>query len=149
MRIQLVFLFAMLSISVLSAQKEFEYKGIDSTRVIPRGRGQFFTHRFVLVDDYHFVQFAVHPEKDLRRLKAPDPAKVGETWLIRHEDTVIKGSLRKGAIYIVKPYESGEAAKLDVAKFKKIGFECWYNPELTGLRISLLGYCRVGAAKDL
>jgi hypothetical protein len=106
-------------------------------RVIDKGKGQDYTEDFVDFQSYHFVQFGVYPASvDRYEIKAPKSA--GQSWLIFHEETLIRGSEEPGAYYIVKPYSTEAEARANAEVFKKQGLNCWYNSNLTDVAFVLL-----------
>ncbi|MEL6252346.1 MAG: hypothetical protein AAFR87_10090 [Bacteroidota bacterium] len=111
-------------------------RGDGARRTIDPGKGQLFNKKFYTNDVYYFVQFAVYsPSKDWRNIKGP--SNIGIVWLIFHYDTYIKGRDMNGAYYIVKPFESATKAKAYAERYKKMGYDCFFNPELTGSKFEL------------
>lgn len=114
----------------------FPPRGEGGQRTIDPGNGQLFNKRFYTNDVYYFVQFAVYsPSKDWRQIKGP--SNIGIVWLIFHYDTHIKGKSMPGAYYIVKPFENSKKAKAYASRYKKMGYDCFFNPELTGSKFEL------------
>jgi hypothetical protein len=106
-------------------------------RIIEKGKGQEFTEDFVDFQSYHFVQFGVYPASvDRYDIKAPKAA--GQSWLIFHEETLIRGSEEPGAYYIVKPFSTEAEARANAETLKKQGLNCWYNNNLTDVAFVLV-----------
>lgn len=137
-RLQFIIWMALLSVSTVNAQ-EINYKAVEKTRIIPKGVGQVFSLDFTPVTEFHFVQFGVYPIKtDWRKIKAPE--QIGQVWLIRHNETIIKGVDEIGGYYIVKPYPNRTEADAAVSTFRSRKIRCWYNPDLTGANFTLVGF---------
>lgn len=139
-------LFLSLTLLVLSAGSLFAQGGVmiyepgsrgANLRFIEKGKGQEFTEEFVDFQSYHFVQFGVYPASvDRYEIKAPKT--VGQSWLIFHEETIIRGATEEGAYYIVKPFSTEAEARANAEAFKKQGINCWYNHNLTDVAFVLL-----------
>lgn len=122
--------------SVQAQLTYFPPRGEGTQRTIKPGNGQLFTKKFYTNNVYYFVQFAVYsPSKEWRQIKAP--GEIGTVWLIFHYDTHIRGKSMPGAYYIVKPFESSKKAAAYASRYKKMGFECFFNPELTGTKFEI------------
>ena len=131
-------LFFISSGTTLSAQC-FDSKGQHVERIISPGSGQEFSGGFIPIEDFHFVQFAVY-SGDKTIVDIRPPKGIGQVWLIAHAETIIRQKSRQtGALYVVKPFPSAEAAKAAARKYNKKGLESWYNPELTNSVFSLVG----------
>ena len=123
--------------TTLSAQC-FDAKGKYVERTIDQGRGQEFSGGFISIDDFHFVQFAVYAG-DKNPAEIRPPQGIGQVWLIGHAETYIRNRNRQtGALYIVKPFPTGDQARAAANAYSKRGIECWYNPELTNSLFSLM-----------
>ncbi|MDW3647566.1 MAG: hypothetical protein R8P61_10910 [Bacteroidia bacterium] len=130
----LVFLFFLISVTYgqsCAGCSEGQSRGEVEWRSIPPGNGQEFTGNFRSVSSMYFVQFAVYPSS-IACYKIKAPQGLGMIWLINHPGTRVKGQSRAGAFYIVKAFKSKYQAQLHVNEYKRSGFECWYNPALTG-----------------
>ncbi|MCI4667534.1 MAG: hypothetical protein MRZ79_05180 [Bacteroidia bacterium] len=133
----LLFVAFMFFSSGVQAQLDFTPRS-DKSRVVDPGKGQTFSRAFFTADNFHFVQFGVYPMgANWRDILAP--SKIGQVWLIIHYSTQIKGKPEQGAYYIVKPFPSAGLARDYVAKYKKLGIDCWYNPQLHGVPFTIMG----------
>lgn len=123
-----------------TTESGFKYEADEKERVIRPGKGQVFSQELVPVKEFHFVQFGVYPATEKVISKILAPKNVGQVWLILHEGTTIKGVKDggDGAVYLVKPYATGERARQEVLEFQKRGIRCWYNPDLTGAAFTLM-----------
>ncbi len=133
----LTLILAILGITFLQAQ-EMKFEDQYKERYIPPGKGQVFDRDLLPVYDFHFVQFGVYPREKVNPYTLRAPSQAGHCWVILHNETVIKGVGSPGAYYIVKPFLSEVRARQYVDILKRMGVECWYNPELTGVSFSLI-----------
>lgn len=108
--------------------------GLYVQRNVRPGRGQVGNELFTPVSELHYVQFAVYC-KDAPVDKAP---AIEGLYLLWHPGSTCPGGA-KGASYIVKGYTTPEEAKAAVATYRARGFDCWYNPALTGAEVEIIG----------
>lgn len=133
------FTFLLLMTFSIGAQAQLDFTPrSDKARVVPSGKGQTFSRAFFTADNFHFVQFGVYPmTTQWRNILAP--SGIGQVWLIIHYSTQIQGKEEQGAFYIVKPFPSAELARDYVARYKKEGIDCWYNPQLYSVPFTIMG----------
>lgn len=108
--------------------------GANMSRNIRAGKGQVGNLLFTPISELHYVQFAVYC-RDTPVDKAPP---IEGLMLLWHEGTKCPGG-EPGASYIVKGYDTAADAKAAVTQFKAKGFDCWYNPTLTGAAVEVIG----------
>ena len=105
------------------------------------GPDKQFSEDFVCSSCFHFVQFAVY-NAGITRSAIKAPKGIGDVWLIRHNQTYLRGSAHQGAIYMVKAFANEVEAKQFARDCKRKGLDCWYNPQLNGIQFELLSMSR-------
>ena len=126
-----------------NGKEKAQFPGEKKSRNIKGGRGKEYSGPFNHLRDtkFYFVQFAVYPSTtDPNVLGAPPSNIIGQTWIIRHEDTKVQTISRRGGIYIVKAFTQKEEAMRCAKKFNSSGIECFYNKDLDGIQFDLIAF---------
>ena len=124
------------------AQKACTSQRVSEVRMIAPGTGSStpdkqFTEDFLCATCFHFVQFAVY-NGGVNKYDIKAPRGISDIWLIRHNQSYVRGSSHPGAVYMVKAFSKVDEARRFAQDCKRKGLDCWYNPKLSGVRFELL-----------